>query len=452
MPDLPDQMIYTLQQENKNLKKILKEKEKKLQQKGRELQQKGRALEQKDRELDLERSLWKSRDGSWDAGKWSALHRLEVLDDIIRDGDMLRQATLADGPKFRYMLERAERFLRDSGQMPLFRDDERRASDPGNRCKLYLRHALLMALVHKKDNPTQGVLAAFFGIDQTTVSRYLQVMDRMLAETLSTAAKISEEIAGAATQEEFKRIVPGQGGGDIFLDGTHCPVQRPSEKTLRRMKYSGKKKRFTNNTNVYTNRDGVIIGISESTVGSVGDITLLKERPMPFGKWEEAMHDADRPEGERNRIFCDRGFQGIADHLPGTAPMIPHKEDEKIPTDAGAEGAQQQDQLGAGAGRAFHRKAQALRPRHRPLRRDRGAVQQGIQRDNRACKPEPAVGPRAQGGPSGRVEDVSRLGTGPLKGSRKIGIVRGAQPRCRAAHALAPLAQKIPQHASDPFH
>ena len=176
MPDSPDQMIYTLQQENKNLKKILKEKEKKLQQKGRELQQKGRelqqkgrelqqkgrelqqkgrelqqkgrelqqkgrelqqkgrALEQKDRELDLERSLWKSRDGSWDAGKWSALHRLEVLDDIIRDGDKLRQATLADGPKFRYMLERAERFLRDSGQMPLFRDDERRASDPGNRC------------------------------------------------------------------------------------------------------------------------------------------------------------------------------------------------------------------------------------------------------------------------------------------------------------------------------
>ena len=50
MPDSPDQMIYTLQQENKNLKKILKEKEKKM-------QQKGRALEQKDRELDLERSL-----------------------------------------------------------------------------------------------------------------------------------------------------------------------------------------------------------------------------------------------------------------------------------------------------------------------------------------------------------------------------------------------------------
>ena len=38
------------------------------------------------------------------------------------------------------------------------------ASDPGNRCKLRLRHAILMALVHKKDNPTQGVLQAIFGM------------------------------------------------------------------------------------------------------------------------------------------------------------------------------------------------------------------------------------------------------------------------------------------------
>ena len=111
--------------------------------------------------------------------------------------------------------------------MPLFRDDERRASDPGNRCRLYLRHALLMALVHKKDNPTQGVLAAFFGIDQTTVSRYLQVMDRMLAETLPTAAKISEEIAGAATQEEFKRIVPGRAGETSSLTARTVPCSAP---------------------------------------------------------------------------------------------------------------------------------------------------------------------------------------------------------------------------------
>ncbi len=42
--------------------------------------------------------------------------------------------------------------------MPLFRDDESRASDPGNRCKLRFRHALLMSPIRKKDNPAQGTL------------------------------------------------------------------------------------------------------------------------------------------------------------------------------------------------------------------------------------------------------------------------------------------------------
>ena len=51
-----------------------------------------------------------------------------------------------------------------------------------------------------------------------------------------------------------------------------------------------------------------MVHINESIVGSVGDITLLKERPMPFGKWEEAMHDPDLPESDRCHPFVDRGY------------------------------------------------------------------------------------------------------------------------------------------------
>ncbi len=319
MPDSPDQIIYRLEQENKNLKKILNQKDKK--------------LEQKDEELSLERSLWKRRDGalSKDADKSAMLHRIEVFDEIICSKTKLYRATLKDKEKFQFMLAYAKEFMKDSGQMPLFRDDDSRRSDPGNRCKLHLRHALLMALMHKKDNITQGVLGAVFGIDQAAVSRYLKVIDAMLEGVLPTADKISKEIAAAPTKEEFKKIVPGPDGGKIFADGTHCPVQRPSERTVRRMKYSGKKKKFTNNTNVYANENGVIIGISKSTVGSVGDITLLKERPMPFGRWEEAMHDPDLPEAERCHVFVDRGYQGIEKHLPGITPEIPHKKSKKAP-------------------------------------------------------------------------------------------------------------------------
>ena len=104
-------------------------------------------------------------------------------------------------------------YVTASGETPLFCDDESRASDPGNRCKLRLRHALLMALVRKKDNPTQGTLQAIFGVDQTSVCRYLKVMDKILAAVLPTAKNISKEIAECKTVEGFKKRVPGPDGG-----------------------------------------------------------------------------------------------------------------------------------------------------------------------------------------------------------------------------------------------
>ena len=80
MPDSPDQFIRKLQQENKNLKKILKQKDKK--------------LEQKDEELNLEHLLWNSREADWDSGASVDLHRIEVFDGITSDESSLHSATL----------------------------------------------------------------------------------------------------------------------------------------------------------------------------------------------------------------------------------------------------------------------------------------------------------------------------------------------------------------------
>ena len=180
MQDSSDQTTHQLQQEIKKLKKTLA--------------QKDRKLSQKDKELDIERRLWKNRAADWDPGDSTDLHRIEVFGGIISDESSLYSATLKTKKKFQHILEHAEVYVAASDKMRLFRDDESRTSDPGNRCKLRLRHAILMALVHKKDNPTQGVLQAIFGIDQTSVCRYLKVMDRILAEALPTANNISQQI------------------------------------------------------------------------------------------------------------------------------------------------------------------------------------------------------------------------------------------------------------------
>ena len=170
-----------------------------------------------------EQSLWRTRDGSESgaAGEPALLHRVEVLDEIIRVGKNLHDATLKCREQFQYMLDRAEAWIRQSGKSPLFRSDETRASDPGNRCKLYPRHALLMALMYKKGNPTQGVLAAFFGIDQATVSRYIDVLDEVLEAVLPTATNISKEIAGTETKEDLKKIISGPDGG-IMMTRRHA--------------------------------------------------------------------------------------------------------------------------------------------------------------------------------------------------------------------------------------
>ena len=150
-------------------------------------------------------------------------------------------------------------------------------------------------------------------------------MDRILAVVLPTAKNISKDIAECKTKEEFKKRVQGSTGGDVFVDGTHCHVQRPSQKTVRHMRYSVKKKQFINNTNAYTNADGVIIGISRSFAGSTGDITLLREDPMLFGKWIESMREDSTPKEDRIRIGADSGYQGTGRDLPDTTLMIPHK-------------------------------------------------------------------------------------------------------------------------------
>ena len=114
MPDSPDQIIRKLQQENKNLKKILKQKDEKLEQKDEKLEQKDenlkkilkqkdKKLEQKDEELNLERRLWNSRETGWDSGASVDLHRIEVFDGVISDESSLHSATLCSREEFQYI-------------------------------------------------------------------------------------------------------------------------------------------------------------------------------------------------------------------------------------------------------------------------------------------------------------------------------------------------------------
>ena len=116
---LSNQETSDLQKENKVLRDMIKRQD--------------ADIKRQDAAARHEQSLWRTRDGSESgaAGEPALLHRVEVLDEIIRVGKNLHDATLKRREQFQYMLDRAEAWIRQSGKSPLFRSDETGRRIPG---------------------------------------------------------------------------------------------------------------------------------------------------------------------------------------------------------------------------------------------------------------------------------------------------------------------------------
>ncbi len=163
------------------------------------------------------------------------------------------------------------------GGAPLFSEDG--TPDPGNRCLPGRRSVLLLALFRKRSNVTQDALGVLFDADQSTVCRYLRFADSVLAGILPTAEKMTRLVKKAETSEQLEQLMPDR---TIIIDGTEVPRQRPQDRDKRKNTYSGKKKRFTINTTITTNRAGLILAAGRSFEGGTHDLTMIREDPTDW--------------------------------------------------------------------------------------------------------------------------------------------------------------------------
>jgi len=277
-----------------------------------------------DGQLGQERKLWsspESGDRFSDTREAHFVHKREILDDIIANQHKLRPVSSLDRGQFGLVCTRfIEQSQKHPGR-PLFSEDG--SDEPGNRCKLPYRHVVLMALMRKRGNTIQEQLAVFFGIDQSTVCRYLRFADSVLAEILPTASRVSDRMQKTRTMAGLKKLVPGLA---VTVDGTHVDIQRPSSKEPRKEAYSGKKKSFTLNTQIMTNRDGLIIHKSRPAPGSAHDLRMMREDPPDLGMITRMMKSKRRrPDGGRVRLYADLGYVGIRKDYPGAVLRQPHK-------------------------------------------------------------------------------------------------------------------------------
>ena len=152
--------------------------------------------------------------------------------------------------------------------MPPFRGDARHVGKPGNMCKLYPRHVLLLTAMRTHTATNEGAMEPGFGVVQSSISNYLDLGYRILGEMTITADFMTEVLKACKSPDDIREIMPHI---RIPVDGTHTERVRPGDGTARKAAYSGKKKRFTFNVRVLSNHTGLVLNLSMVVDGSTHD-------------------------------------------------------------------------------------------------------------------------------------------------------------------------------------
>ncbi len=318
------QTIRRLQKELKQKNKTIKQNKKTMKQNNKTISKYKKTVDSMQNHIVTEDTLWQVTSTDRHDTDASLLHRREIIHEITHDTEQLNKLTSYDLAKFNYNYNKFVIKSKKDKNAPLFAEDE--IPDPGNRCLLDRRSAMLLALFHKRTNLTQDALSVLFGIDQATISRYLRFANVILNQILPTADKIQEMIKKTTTKKELKKLIPDN---TIIPDGTEVARQRPQDSDARKNTYSGKKKRFTNNTTVITNKDGLIIQAGKTFEGGTHDLKMITDDPIDLGRWSRGMFKENTLKKDRLQVLADKGYQGLEKRYPGINLEMPTKKPPK---------------------------------------------------------------------------------------------------------------------------
>ncbi|WP_241843605.1 transposase [Streptomyces sp. CB02130] len=174
---------------------------------------------------------------------------------------------------------------------------------------------LLATLVHLRHGVTHDVLACWFGVDRSTVTRAFGEMRPLLAERGCT---ISSDVRLRTLAEVIGHL--GETGGTGIIDGTEIRVRRPAVGRKDRDKFiSGKNKQNAVKAMVLTNEQGRLLFCSPTRPGSCTDITHARELGL-------VKLLADGPAVE---ILADAGYQGPGAQTGGRVVTPPHRKFKK---------------------------------------------------------------------------------------------------------------------------
>ncbi|MCX4562171.1 transposase [Streptomyces phaeochromogenes] len=191
----------------------------------------------------------------------------------------------------------------------------RRAVGAGAKHKLVFVDRLLAALVHLRHGATHDVLACWFGVDRSTITRAIAEIRPLLAMRGCTVAPDIRLRTLAEVIDHF-----GASGQTGIIDGTEIRVRRPALGRKDREKFiSGKNKQNAVKSMVVTDADGRLLFCSPAEPASYADITHARQLGL-------VKLLANGPAVE---ILTDAGYQGLGAQTGGRVVTPPHRKFKK---------------------------------------------------------------------------------------------------------------------------
>jgi hypothetical protein len=191
----------------------------------------------------------------------------------------------------------------------------KRAVGAGAKHKLVFVDRLLATLVHLRHATTHDVLACWFGVDRSTITRAIGEIRPLLAERGCT-------IAPGVRLRTLSEVIDhlGASGRTGIVDGTEIRVRRPAAGRRDREAFiSGKTRQNAVKTMVVTDDGGRVLFCSPTRPGSCADITHARQMGL-------AKLLADGPAVE---VLADAGYQGLGAQTGGRVITPPHRKFKK---------------------------------------------------------------------------------------------------------------------------
>ncbi|MFJ6662212.1 transposase family protein [Streptomyces sp. NPDC091377] len=191
----------------------------------------------------------------------------------------------------------------------------KRTVGAGAKHRLVFVDRLLASLVHLRHGTTHDVLACWFGVDRSTITRAIGEVRPLLAERGCT---VSPDVRLRSLAEVVDHLgVTGKAG---IIDGTEIRVRRPAAGRKDRDKFiSGKNKQNAVKSMVVTDDEGRVLFCSPTKPASCADITHARQLGLV----------KLLAEGPAVEILADAGYQGLGAQTGGRVATPPHRKFKK---------------------------------------------------------------------------------------------------------------------------